>query len=660
MCGIAGFFASQALPPDAPATARAMGDALRHRGPDDSGEWIDAARGIALAHRRLAIVDLSAAGHQPMVSADGRWVLVFNGEVYNHPELRDALAAAGRAPPWRGHSDTETLLAAISAWGLGGTLQRVVGMFAFALWDRAQQTLTLARDRLGEKPLYYGVQRGVLLFGSEPKALRVHPAFDGAVDRGALALLLRYGYVPGPWSIHAGVRKLPPGTTLTLRTPTDAAGGSPQPYWSVSEVALRGAREPLDLADDEAVDRLDALLRRAVEGQRMADVPLGAFLSGGIDSSAVVAVAQALSGRPLRTFTIGFAEPGYDESAHARAVARHLGTQHTELVVTPAEARDLIPRLPSLYCEPLADPSQIPTYLVSGLARRHVTVSLSGDGGDELFGGYERYAWTRSLARVPLAARRAAGVVLGTLPAPAWSALLAPFSPILPSALREGRRSDRLRKLGEVLGVAADDELYDRTISFWPKHAGPAGADEPLTAFDPPLPALPEFDARMMLLDLRTYLPDDILVKVDRAAMAVSLETRVPLLDHRVVEFALRVPLHQKVRDGRGKWLLRKLLHRYVPPALVERPKMGFGIPVHDWLRGPLRDWSESLLDAGRLRAAGLIDSVPVRQLWAEHLAGHNDWGYRLWPVLMFEAWRDAAAATSSPAPAATAAFSPA
>lgn len=648
MCGIAGFFAPSVLPPGAATAARSMGDALRHRGPDNRGEWIDAMQGVAIAHRRLSIVDLSEAGHQPMVSADGRWVVAFNGEIYNHLELRHALEAVGHAPPWRGHSDTESLLAAVAAWGVEAALGRATGMFALALWDRRDRTLTLARDRLGEKPLYYGVQRGgVLLFGSEPKALRAHPAFEGAVDRGALALLLRYGYIPSPWSIHADVRKLPPGTTLRLRRPADAASASPQPYWSATSAALSGAREPLALNDDDAVGALDALLRQAIAGQCVADVPLGAFLSGGVDSSTVVAVAQALSDRPVRTFTIGFSEPDYDESAHARAVARHLGTAHTDLIVTPAEAREVIPRLPVLYSEPFADASQIPTYLVSALARQHVTVSLSGDGGDELFGGYDRYAWTRRLAGVPLAVRRAAGVALGALPPSAWSALLAPIAAVLPRELRVGRRSDRLRKLTEVLCVPSDDELYRRIVSLWPPHGGPAGTGEPMTAFDAAPPALADLDARMMLLDLCTYLPDDILVKVDRAAMAVSLETRVPLLDHRVVEFALRLPLHQKVREGQGKWLLKRLLDRYVPAALIERPKMGFGIPIHDWLRGPLRDWGETLLDAGRLRRAGLIDPAPVRRLWDEHIAGSNDWGYRLWPVLMFEAWREAVPAYS-------------
>jgi len=617
-----------------------MGDALRHRGPDECDEWIDLAAGVALAHRRLAIVDLSAAGHQPMQADGGRWVIVYNGEIYNHLDLRRQLEAAGLAPAWRGHSDTETLLAAIVAWGVAEALRRAVGMFAMALWDRDTRTLTLARDRLGEKPLYYGLQGGVLLFGSELKALRAHRVFAAPIDRGALSLLLRYGYVPSPWSIYSGIRKLLPGTMLTLRQPSDAEA-EPVPYWSVREAALAGARDPLRLRDDDALAELDRLLRQSIDAQRVADVPLGAFLSGGIDSSATVAVMQALSSQPVRTFTLGFAEAAYDESAHARAIASHLGTLHTELTVTPAEARDVIPRLPAIYCEPFADASQIPTVLVSQLARRHVTVSLSGDGGDELFGGYERYHWAQRIAAAPLAARRAVAAALRALPAEVWSALLAPVAPLLPRALREGHRADRLRKLSVVLGVRSDDALYEQLVSFWPQGESPVrGVSDPATAFsDAPAPVA-AFAARMMMLDLRTYLPDDILVKVDRAAMAASLETRVPLLDHRIVEFALRLPQHFKFRDGQAKWLLRQVLDRYVPRAMVERPKMGFGIPIHDWLRGPLRDWAEDLLAEPRLRDAGLLDPAPIRRLWAEHLQRRNDWGYRLWPVLMFEAWR--------------------
>lgn len=643
MCGIAGFFGPTSLTRDAPSTARAMGDRLQHRGPDSRAEWLDAQAGIALAFRRLAIIDLSPAGDQPMTSADGRWVITFNGEIYNHLVLRRQLAAEGLAPAWRGHSDTETLLAAVAAWGLEAALRRAVGMFALALWDRQERALTLARDRLGEKPLYYGVQSGVLLFGSELKALQAHPNYRASIDRGALALLLRVGYVPSPWSIHEGIRKLPPGTLLRMARPADA-DAAPVAYWSVQEAAHAGARDPLTLEDDEAVDMLDQLLRQSIEGQRMADVPLGAFLSGGIDSSTTVAVMQALSSAPVRTFTIGLPDASLDESAEARAIARHLGTDHTELTVTAEEALRVIPRLPTMYCEPFADASQIPTYLVSQLARRHVTVALSGDAGDELFGGYDRYRWAQKVAAVPLGLRRAGSAALGALPAEAWSALLAPVAPLLPHELRIGDRADRLRKLRAVLGARSNDDVYRQMISFWPDAGHPALGAAPLaSAFSEAPPALANFEARMMLLDLRTYLPDDILVKVDRAAMAASLETRVPLLDHRIVEFALRLPLHQKMRHGRSKWVLRRLLDRYVPRALVDRPKKGFGIPIHEWLRGPLRAWAEDLLSEERLRRAGFIDPAPVRALWRQHLEGRGDWGYRLWPVLMFEAWRAAA-----------------
>lgn len=642
MCGIAGFFVSAQMLPAAVETVRAMGDAIAHRGPDANGDWLDDGAGIALAHRRLAIVDVSPAGGQPMTSADGRWVMVFNGEIYNHLELRQILDSSGCAPVWRGHSDTETLLAAVAAWGVEGAVQRAVGMFAIALWDRKERALTLVRDRLGEKPLYYGLQRGVLLFGSELKALRAHPAFAGTIDRGALSLFLRFGYVPAPWSIYEGVRKLPPGTLLRICRPADAEN-APLSYWSVSDQAANGAREPLSLSDAEAVERLDGLLRQSINGQRLADVPLGAFLSGGIDSSVIVAVMQAVSDVPVRTFTIALPDADLDESAHARGVASHLGTRHTELMVTAKEAQRVIPLLPAMYCEPFADASQIPTFLVSQLARRDVTVALSGDAGDELFGGYDRYQWAKRVASVPLAARRALGAVMRSLPAEDWAVLLKPVAPLLPRELRHGDRADRLRKLSSVLSAPSDDDVYRQMVSFWPAGASPVpGVIEPPTAFTEQSPPLRDFAQRMMLLDLRSYLPDDILVKVDRAAMAVSLETRVPMLDHRVVEFALQLPIHQKMRDGKGKWILRQVLDRYVPRALVERPKMGFGIPIHSWLRGPLRAWAEELLSEERLLRAGLIDPVPVRQLWREHLEQRSDWGYRLWPVLMFEAWRQA------------------
>lgn len=641
MCGIAGFLAPQALSGTALGVARAMADRMRHRGPDGGDEWVDAQAGIALAHRRLAIVDLSPAGSQPMASADGRWIVAFNGEIYNHPALRRQLEDEGHAPAWRGHSDTEVLLAAVVAWGVETAIKRTVGMFAIALWDRQARELVLVRDRMGEKPLYYGVQGGVLLFGSELKALQAHPSYGAGIDRGALAMLLRVGYVPAPWSIHSGIRKLPPGTMVRLSRPGDA-GATPIAYWSVCEHALAGQREPLALDDDAAVDALDKLLRQSVAGQRMADVPLGAFLSGGIDSSTVVAVMQALSSRPVQTFTIGLPDAALDESAAAREIARHLGTQHTELHITAEEALRVIPRLPQVYCEPFADASQIPTFLVSQLARRQVTVSLSGDAGDELFGGYERYRWAQRIAGVPLQLRRTGSAVLRSLPARVWSAMLAPATPLLPQELRAGDRADRLRKLAAVLGARSNDEVYRQMVSFWPEAASPAiGGVEPATAFAEPPFGLNDFESRMMLLDMRTYLPDDILVKVDRAAMAASLETRVPLLDHRIVEFALRLPLHQKMRYGQGKWILRRLLDRYVPRTLVDGPKKGFGIPIHAWLRGPLRAWAEDLLSHERLRGAGLIDPGPVRALWQQHLEGRSDWGYRLWPVLMFEAWRD-------------------
>lgn len=650
MCGIAGFLGlSDAVARIGPqAVLRAMGDRIAHRGPDHGDVWFDAPGQAGLSHRRLAIVDLSPAGRQPMASTSGRWIIAFNGEVYNHGELRDELERARLAPAWRGHSDTETLLAAIEAWGLVPTLVRAVGMFAIALWDRRDRALHLVRDRLGEKPLYVGRARGALVFGSELKALHAHPDWRGEIDRDALASYFRLGYVPAPASIHRGVSKVPPGTVMTVTAADLQASGLPvaRPYWSLADAARAGAAAPFGGSDDEAIDELGHRLGRAVSLQRVADVPLGAFLSGGIDSTVVVATMQAQSTTPVRTFTIGFAEAGYDESAHAEAVARHLGTRHTRLTVTPEEALAVIPSLPSMYDEPFADVSQIPTACVAALARRHVTVSLSGDGGDELFGGYERYltapAQVRRLAAVPAPLRRALAAALDAVPDAAYDAVGRGASRWLP-ALREDLASRKAERFATMLRAAGPQALYRHRVTHWDPSSGLVpGAGEVATAYggDPgALAAAPSLEQWMMNADSLVYLPDDILAKVDRAAMAVSLETRVPLLDHRIVEFALSLPLRMKIRDGEGKWVLKRLLDRHVPRALVERPKMGFGVPIDAWLRGPLRDWGEALLEPARLRREGFLDPRPVRRSWDLHQAGVARNGHHLWDVLMFQAW---------------------
>jgi asparagine synthase (glutamine-hydrolysing) len=644
MCGIAGLLDVGAVPGARADLARRMGDRLAHRGPDDAGVWADDEAGVALAHRRLAILDLTPAGHQPMASACGRHVLTFNGEIYNHLELRTELERAGAAPPWRGHADTETLLAAFSAWGIEATLKKSVGMFALAVWDRDRRTLTLARDRLGEKPLYYGWLRGTFLFASELKALRAWPGFDAEIDRGALALFLRHNCIPAPHTVYRGISKLMPGTALTVA----ASGERKQPvaYWSVREVAERGLADPFRGDEAEAADELERLLGRSVAGQMVADVPLGAFLSGGIDSSTVVALMRAHAGQPVRTFTIGFAESGYNEAPEAAAVAAHLGTRHTELYVSPAEAMAVIPRLPTLYDEPFADSSQIPTFLVSQLARRQVSVSLSGDGGDELFGGYNRHFWAAQLWRragyLPRPLRGILATAVEALSPAAWDGLFARLGRFLPSPLRQRNPGDKLHKLAEVLAARGPEEIYLDLVSHWksPLEVARAASEPPTLLTDPAaLARLENFESRMMYLDMVTYLPDDILTKVDRAAMGVSLETRVPMLDHRVVEFAWRLPLSMKIRGAQGKWLLRQVLHRHVPAALVERPKAGFGLPVGDWLRGPLRDWAEALLDEGRLAREGFFHPRPIRALWTEHLNGRRNAAYHLWDILMFQAW---------------------
>ncbi len=642
MCGFTGFWTTVAYRGDSNAVATAMANCIAHRGPDDSGVWSDADAGIALAHRRLAIVDLSAAGHQPMLSASGRWVLVYNGEVYNHLELRKQLESTGAAPSWRGHSDTETLLACIEAWGVDETLKRSVGMFALALWDRSERALWLARDRIGEKPLYYGWQGDTFLFGSELKALRAHPAFRAAVDRGALALLLRHNYVPGPYSIYAGIKKLAPGTWLKLRQ--GERDTKPIVYWSLAEVAERGTADPFQGSEIEALDELERVLGNAVQGQMVADVPLGALLSGGVDSTLVTALMQARSSRPVRTFTIGFHERAFDEAGYAHQIAAHLGTEHTELYLSAQNAMDLISRQPEIYDEPFADSSQLPTYLVMKLARQHVTVALSGDAGDEFFGGYNRYmlgpqVWRR-MSPFPPTIRQYLGSLFEAAPADpinrAWRAFGNPFG-IAQLGTKLGRIGARLASVNSL------DDLHVELQSEW-NSGNPAG-QTPQTLLDSrdAWPALKDPVNRMMALDALTYLPGDILTKVDRAAMAVSLETRAPFLDRDVVEFAWTLPISMKLHKGKGKWLLRQLLDRHVPRALIERPKQGFGIPLEEWLRGPLREWAESMLSEQRLRQEGYLDPTQVRDAW-KRLQRGDPYGYRLWSVLMFQVWLDAQA----------------
>lgn len=677
MCGFTGFWhpGGSGQPEDALCrTAARMAAALRHRGPDDAGTWADAACGVALGHRRLAIVDLSAAGHQPMASNNGRYVMAFNGEIYNHLELRrelqgalDSLLRGNDTLSWRGHSDTETLLAGFECWGIEDMLKRCVGMFAIALWDKLTRTLTLARDRFGEKPLYYGwtgqgAERA-FVFGSELKALRAFPGFENSVSREALAQYLRFTFVPAPRSIYQDIYKLEPGCLLTIQGPVpDTSPEQPlrpgeshgalqlKRWWSLSEVVEQATDIPLQ-SDTEALQQLEQALTESVKLQSLADVPLGAFLSGGVDSSTIVALMQQQSSRPVKTFTIGFDEAGFDESPYAFAVARHLGTEHHEMRVSARMAQDVIPTLPHMYDEPFADSSQIPTYLVSQAARQQVTVALSGDAGDELFGGYNRYFWGpriwNRLAWLPLPLRQTLGRLLTAVPVSAWDALAVPLGSARGTS-GVARLGDKLHKLASRLQNLRDmDDLYRSLVTEWQDPAslvlGANGnwVQEPASLLDDVLPASGTADdqMRMMYYDSICYLPDDILCKVDRAAMATSLETRVPFLDHRVVELAWRLPLHMKIRGNVGKWALRQLLYKHVPRELIERPKAGFAIPVGQWLRGPLRDWAEDLLSEPRLRAEGYLHPAPIRQAWAEHLSGRRDHTAKLWAVLMFQAW---------------------
>ena len=651
MCGIAGMVASG---PVTSEILHSMINPLAHRGPDDQGIWIGDEQRIGFGHRRLAIVDLSPLGHQPMESQDGRLVLTFNGEVYNHAELRAELEEATGPRAWRGHSDTETLLECIARWGLKRALEKSVGMFALAVWDRSARRLMLARDRFGEKPLYYGWVGGAFLFGSELKALRVHPEFDNEIDPRALRLFAARTYIPAPLSIYRNVYKLEPGCVLTVgldvphRRPdgppqVGASGGvSIERYWSYRAAVAAGLRDPI-ANEAEAIELLEHTLAQAVQGQSMADVPVGAFLSGGFDSSTVVALYQKYSNRQVRTFSIGFAEAGFNEAEYAKEVARHFGTDHDERYVTVKETQDVIPLLPSMYDEPFADSSQIPTHLVSRFAREHVTVALSGDGGDELFGGYNRYLgasrlWS-VLRKLPRPARAAIGNSFGGLPAGTWNGL----ARLLPGKRPPPHFGNKVKKGLRTVGAAGSlDDVFASFLDEWSGEPSPViggDVDPGLCGFDLDLGDDAPDAMRMMYCDAVSYLPDDILCKVDRAAMATSLETRVPFLDHRVAELAARIPIEMKIKGGKGKHVLRQLLYKEAPRTLFERPKAGFAVPVGDWIKSPLRDWAEALLDERTLRSEGRFDAAQVRRRWDDHLSGTRDATQSIWAILMFQAW---------------------
>lgn len=645
MCGITGFLSTNKIIFEAAEEIlHKMTGAIIHRGPDDNGFWVDENMGIAIGHRRLSILDLSSCGHQPMLSHGGRYRIVFNGEIYNHQELRKQLACK-----WKGSSDTETLLAAFEAWGISETLKKCIGMFAFAVWDSRLKCLTLGRDRLGEKPLYYGWRNHhnsqTFFFASDLRSLRHHPLFNSEIDRGSLCLFLRYGFIPAPHSIYRGIKKLEPGTLITVSNATTTE--HLERYWRLDSFADGSNNNFFRGSPIEAIDKLDSLINSAISHQAIADVPLGVFLSSGIDSSLITAIFQKQSSSPVRTFTIGFEEIGFNEASYASDIARHLGTRHEEFYVTSKQALDLVPSLPSIYSEPFSDSSQIPTFLLARLARDNVTVVLTGDGGDELFCGYNRYLvvdrFWKVLNLFPIESRRVIANALLSIKPEHWSVVLTGLRSVLPNFLRGADRGDFLHKGLNVLGSRSVSHLHLQLLSRWnnPESVVIDGIEPALKLFEDDLSCSVGDLTSMMIRDIKSYLPDDVLVKVDRATMAVSLEGRSPYLDHNIVEFALSLPLSFKLQNGKGKWILREVLYRYLPKTLIDRPKMGFGVPIAEWLRGPLKEWAAELLDESRLRREGYFHPDLITEKWLEHLSGRRNWQDCLWSVLMFQAWLD-------------------
>ena len=644
MCGIAGFWQTKnsGKKEELEAMVHKMSETLDHRGPDDAGSWVDEKSGLAMGHRRLSILDLSSRGHQPMESFRGRYVIAYNGEIYNFKELRQELENQVR---FKTECDTEVILAAISEWGIEEALLRFNGMFAFVLWDKRDKRLFIARDRIGIKPLYYGIQDGVLYFSSELKAIRANPLFKPILDKDALSLFFRYSYIPAPYSVYKNIRKLGEGRYLAVDSDL---GIKESCYWDALKITENGIAEPVQGPEEEVVNDLEDLLSDAVGKRMMADVPLGAFLSGGIDSSCVTALMQKQSGVPVKTFTVGFYEDSYNEAGSAGKVARHLGTEHTELYVTPEEIRGVIPRLADMYDEPFSDSSQIPTFLISKLTRNYVTVSLSGDGGDETFGGYNRYAWADRIwgkaEGMPFFAKTAASKVIKSISPGRWDAVSRKASSLMPRIFNHRLFGEKLHKLADVLTAGSENELYRGLTSHWKRPADLVlGAKEPDLALPPReniTGSIPDFAERMMYMDLVTYLPGDILTKVDRASMAVGLEARVPFLDHRIVEFSKRLPISYKIRNGRSKWVLRRILHKYVPEELMDARKGGFGIPIDDWLKGPLKAWAEDLLNEKDMKKDAILDPESVSRMWEQHLSGKKNRHHHLWSVLMFQAWK--------------------